>query len=269
MQFLNIINEILAPNKHNINFGSLNMTVQRMPNILQYVLQYALAVSYRIAIRLQPQYPPLLLSVVSYSKSYFWLINVWTTWNRIIYLNLLHHIARIGTQLKESSNIVIIMHLFSRKKIIWRTLFHICCPYWMEQTSSWSQTSVLCWFFQEKAENTPLQETLWLINCCIWWLWSFACSCVSWLTSSSSLCSLIVLFLWQWFQNQASEMHFPPSALIKVLKFFKKTLLDQTASDSVSGDHTFAQLFCALHECWPRLLSLDLREKHRRRRKLV
>ena len=40
-----------------------------------------------------------------------------------------------------------------------------------------------------------------------------------------------------------SEMHFPPSALIKVLKFFKKTLLDQTASDSVSGDHTFAQLF--------------------------
>ena len=58
-----------------------------------------------------------------------------------------------------------------------------------------------------------------------------------------------------------SEMHFPPSALIKVLKFFKKTLLDQTASDSVSGDHTFAQLFCALHECWPRLLSLDLREK--------
>ena len=59
MQFLNIINEILAPNKHNINFGSLNMTVQRMPNILQYVLQYALAVSYRIAIRLQPQYPPL------------------------------------------------------------------------------------------------------------------------------------------------------------------------------------------------------------------
>ena len=59
MQFLNIINEILAPNKHNINFGSLNMTVQRMPNILHYVLQYALAVSYRIAIRLQPQYPPL------------------------------------------------------------------------------------------------------------------------------------------------------------------------------------------------------------------
>ena len=59
MQFLDIINEILAPNKHNINFGSLNMTVQRMPNILQYVLQYALAVSYRIAIRLQPQYPPL------------------------------------------------------------------------------------------------------------------------------------------------------------------------------------------------------------------
>ena len=47
-------------NKHNINFGSLNMTVQRMPNILQYVLQYALAVSYRIAIRLQPQYPPLM-----------------------------------------------------------------------------------------------------------------------------------------------------------------------------------------------------------------
>ena len=37
-----------------------------------------------------------------------------------------------------------------------------------------------------------------------------------------------------------SEMHFPPSALIKVLKFFKKTLLDQTASDSISGDHTFA-----------------------------
>ena len=33
------------------------MTVQRMPNILQYVLQYALAVSYRIAIHLQPQYP--------------------------------------------------------------------------------------------------------------------------------------------------------------------------------------------------------------------
>ena len=63
MQFLNIINEILAPNKHNINFGSLNMTVQRMPNILQYVLQYALAVSYRIAIRLQPQYPPLLEAV--------------------------------------------------------------------------------------------------------------------------------------------------------------------------------------------------------------
>ena len=59
MQFLNIINEILAPKKHNINFGSLNMTVQRMPNILQYVLQYALAVLYRIAIRLQPQYPPL------------------------------------------------------------------------------------------------------------------------------------------------------------------------------------------------------------------
>ena len=57
---LNIINEILAPNKHNINFGSRNMTVQRMPNILQYVLQYALAVSYRIAIRLQPQYPPLI-----------------------------------------------------------------------------------------------------------------------------------------------------------------------------------------------------------------
>ena len=60
----------------------------------------------------------------------------------------------------------------------------------------------------------------------------------------------------------SSEMHFPPSALIKVLTFFKKTLLDQTASDSVSGDHTCAQLFCALHECWPRLLSLDLREKH-------
>ena len=68
MQFLNIINEILAPNKHNINFGSLNMTVQRMPNILQYVLQYALAVSYRIAIRLQPQYPPL---VTSKDKSFF------------------------------------------------------------------------------------------------------------------------------------------------------------------------------------------------------
>ena len=63
MQFLNIINEILAPNKHNINFGSLNMTVQRMPNILQYVLQYALAISYRIAIRLQPQYPPLVSHV--------------------------------------------------------------------------------------------------------------------------------------------------------------------------------------------------------------
>ena len=59
-----------------------------------------------------------------------------------------------------------------------------------------------------------------------------------------------------------SEKDFPPSALIKVLKFFKKTLLDQMASDSVSGDHSFAQLSCALHECWPRLLSLDLREKH-------
>ena len=28
MQFLNIINEILAPNKRNINFGSLNMTAE-------------------------------------------------------------------------------------------------------------------------------------------------------------------------------------------------------------------------------------------------
>ena len=68
MQFLNIINEILAPNKHNINFGSLNMTVQRMPNILQYVLQYALAVSYRIAIRLQPQYPPLVKTITISGK---------------------------------------------------------------------------------------------------------------------------------------------------------------------------------------------------------
>ena len=68
MQFLNIINKILAPNKHNINFGSLNMTVQRMPNILQYVLQYAVAVSYRIAIRLQPQYPPL----PTWSTQHFW-----------------------------------------------------------------------------------------------------------------------------------------------------------------------------------------------------
>ena len=68
MQFLNIIKEILAPNKHNINFGSLNMTVQRMPNILQYVLQYALAVSYRIAIRLQPQYPPLEMVLVFHNE---------------------------------------------------------------------------------------------------------------------------------------------------------------------------------------------------------
>ena len=42
------------------------MIVQRMPNILQYVLQYALAVSYRIAIRLQPQYPPLEISISVY-----------------------------------------------------------------------------------------------------------------------------------------------------------------------------------------------------------
>ena len=41
--------------------------------------------------------------------------------------------------------------------------FYVCCPYWMAQTCFWSQTSVLCWFFQEKAENISLQETLWLI----------------------------------------------------------------------------------------------------------
>ena len=67
-----------------------------------------------------------LWSVVSYLKSYFWLINVWTTWHRIIYLHLLHHnIARIGTQLKESSNIVIIMHLFSRKNHMENALSHL------------------------------------------------------------------------------------------------------------------------------------------------
>ena len=34
-------------------------------------------------------------------KYYFWLLNVWTIWHQIIYLNVLHHIVRIVILLKQ------------------------------------------------------------------------------------------------------------------------------------------------------------------------